>query len=57
MWYALIILLLGICVTYLIAVNLEKAFHKMGSKKQQKKTNTGYVSRKQRMRAYNKKEH
>ena len=56
MWYALIILLLGICVTYLIAVNLEKAFHKMGSKKQQKKTSTGYVSRKQRMRAYNKKE-
>jgi len=54
MWYALIILLLGICVTYLIAVNLEKAFHKMGSKKQQKKTNTGYVSRKQRMREYNK---
>ena len=54
MWYALIILLLGICVTYIIAINLEKVFHKMGSKKKEKKTSTGYVSRKQRMREYNK---
>ena len=53
MWYALIILLLGICVTYIIAINLEKVFHKMGSKKKETKTNT-YVSRRERMKEYNK---
>jgi len=56
MWYAIIVFIIGISLLYVIAINLEKAFHKMGSKKQQKKTSTGYVSRKQRMRAYNKKE-
>lgn len=54
MWYVLIIFMLGIAVTYIVAINLEKAFHKMGSKKKEKKTSTGYVSRKQRMREYNK---
>ena len=54
MWYAIIVFIIGISLLYVIAINLEKAFHKMGSKKQQKKTNTGYVSRKQRMREYNK---
>ncbi len=57
MWYAIIVFIIGISLLYVIAINLEKAFHKMGSKKQQKKTSTGYVSRKQRMKAYNKKEH
>ena len=56
MWYAILLFILGITLVYIIAINLEKAFHKMGSKKQQKKTNTGYVSRRQRMKAYNKKE-
>ena len=56
MWYAIIVFVLCLVITYVLAINLEKAFHKMGSKKQQKKTNTGYVSRRQRMKAYNKKE-
>jgi hypothetical protein len=56
MWYAILLFILGITLVYIIAINLEKAFYKISSKKQQKKTNTGYVSRKQRMRAYNKKE-
>jgi len=57
MWYAIIIFVLGISLLYVIAINLEKAFHKMGSKKKGEKTNTEYVTRKQRMKAYNKKEH
>ena len=51
MWYALIILLLGIFVTYVIGINLEKVFHRLGKKKEKKNT---YVSRRERMRSYNK---
>jgi hypothetical protein len=54
MWYAILIFILGITLLYIITINLEKAFMKMGSK--EKKTDTGYVTRKQRMKAYNKKE-
>ena len=54
MWYVILLFILGIALVYVIAINLEKAFHKMGSKKKEKKTSTGYVSRKQRMREYNK---
>ena len=53
MWYALIILLLGIFVTYVIGINLEKAFHRIGKKKEKEKKNT-FVSRRERMRTYNK---
>ena len=56
MSYVILLFILGITLVYVIAINLEKAFHKMGSKQIKKKTNTGYVSRKQRMKAYNKKE-
>ena len=57
MWYVILLFILGIALVYVIAINLEKAFHKMGSKQIKKKTNTGYVSRRQRMKAYNKKEY
>ncbi len=56
MWYVILLFILCIALVYIIAINLEKAFHKMGSKKPQKKTRTGYVSRRERMKAYNKKE-
>tara|TARA_B100000287_G_scaffold299646_1_gene282797 strand:- start:590 stop:763 length:174 start_codon:yes stop_codon:yes gene_type:complete len=56
MWYAIIIFILCLAITYVLAINLEKAFYKMGSKKPQKKTRTGYISRRQRMKEYNKKE-
>jgi len=51
MWYVLIIFMLGIAVTYILAINLEKVFYRIGKKKEKKNT---YVSRKQRMREYNK---
>ena len=56
MWYAILLFILGITLVYVIAINLEKAFHKMGSKKIRKDKPT-YTSRRQRMKAYNKKEH
>ena len=56
MWYVILLFILCIALVYIIAINLEKAFHKMGSKKPQKKTRTGYISRRQRMKEYNKKE-
>jgi len=51
MWYALIILVLGIFLTYIVAINLEKVFYRIGKKKEKKNT---YVSRRERMRSYNK---
>ena len=53
MWYALIIFILGIVVAYVVAINLEKAVYKVRKKKTK---NDGYVSRRQRMKEYNKRE-
>jgi len=53
MWYVLIILVLGIFLTYVVAINLEKVFYRIGKKKKKEKKNT-YVSRRERMRSYNK---
>ena len=55
MWYAIIVFIIGISLLYVIAINLEKALPKMGSKKIRKDKPT-YTSRRQRMKAYNKKE-
>ena len=56
MWYALIILVLGIFLTYVVAINLEKVFHRIGRNKNKKKEKTNtYVSRRERMKEYNKK--
>ena len=57
MWYVILLFILGIALVYVIAINLEKAFQKMGSKQIKKITDSGYVSRRQRMKAYNKKEY
>ena len=51
MWYALIILVLGIFLTYVVAINLEKVFHRIGRNKNKKKEKTNtYVSRRERMK-------
>jgi len=54
MWYVLIIFILGMTVTYIVAITLEKVFYRMGKNKnkKEKKKNT-YMSRRQRMREYN----
>ena len=55
MWYMLVIFILGITVTYIVAITLEKVFYRMGKNKnkKEKKKNT-YVSRRERMKEYNK---
>ena len=55
MWHAILLFILGITLVNVIAINLEKALPKMGSKKIRKDKPT-YTSRRQRMKAYNKKE-
>ena len=57
MWYVLIVFALGVSLTYIVAITLEKVFYRIGKNKnknkKEKKTST-YVSRRQRMKEYNK---
>ena len=54
MWYMLVIFLLGITVTYIVAITLEKVFYRMGKTTQKKKKKSTYMTRRERMRSYNK---
>ena len=55
MWYVLIVFALGVSLTYIAAITLEKVFYRIGKKKKKKKDKTStYVSRRQRMKEYNK---
>ena len=56
MWYVLIIFMLGVAVTYIVAITLEKVFYRMGKTKttQKKKKKSTYMTRRERMRSYNK---
>ena len=53
MWYMLVIFILGMTVTYIVAITLEKVFHRIGKTKKKKKKST-YMTRRERMRSYNK---
>ena len=54
MWYVLIIFMLGVAVTYIVAITLEKVFYRMGKTTQKKKKKSTYMTRRERMRSYNK---
>ena len=56
MWYMLVIFILCITVTYIVAITLEKVFYRMGKTKttQKKKKKSTYMTRRERMRSYNK---
>ena len=48
--------MLGVAVTYIVAITLEKVFYRMGKTKttQKKKKKSTYMTRRERMRSYNK---
>ena len=54
MWYVLIIFMLGVAVTYIVAITLEKVFYRIGKTKTTQKKKSTYMTRRERMRSYNK---
>ena len=56
MWILIISVLLFVLICYIGIINLDKAIYRMKKGKKKKRTFHTYVSRRQKMKAYNKEE-